>query len=543
MKYLLNGLLVLLILSSCSEQPAIQEYSAEVDEVFADWDAASPGASMAIIRDGQVEYAKGYGMANMEYAIPNVSNTVFRIGSTSKQFTAACIVLLAEQGKLKLADNLSNYFPEFPDYANDITVRHLLNHTSGVRDYLTLAYLTGYGDDDFYTDEDVMKHLVNQQELNFSPGSEFLYSNSGYWLLGQVVKQVSGVSMAVYADEHIFKPLAMSNTHFHDNNSMIVVNRASGYRPVKDHYEISMTQLEMIGDGGIFTTVEDIAKWVDNFTTHKVGSQEFTNTMQTRGILTSGDTINYALGLNVTTYKGMDVIRHGGAFVGFRAELVRFPAEGVAVTVLANRSDGQPSQRANQIADVIFADILETDEKEVASEKETETYIPSSEVLNAYVGSYWSDENMEYNNILIKNDTLYTGNYKLIPVAEGEFVLEVAPEIKLSFNGDDLTLVVPGGAPQVYVAYVQTEYDQAYLTMLSGNYYSEELQVYYKIEMKGEELMLFVNDKEISPLKSAKGDVFVNDDIGTFEFTRTRDMISGFTLAAGRVKNLKFSKK
>jgi CubicO group peptidase (beta-lactamase class C family) len=542
MKYLLYGLLAILILSSCSKQPAIQEYSAEVDEVFADWDAASPGASMAIIRDGQVEYAKGYGMANMEYAIPNASNTVFRIGSTSKQFTAACIVLLAEQGKLNLEDRLSKFFP-FPDYANKITLRHLLNHTSGVRDYLTLAYLAGYDDDDFYTDEDVMKHLVNQQELNFSPGSEFLYSNSGYWLLGQVVKQVSGVTMAVYADEHVFKPLAMKNTHFHDNNSMIVVNRAAGYRPVDDHYEISMTQLEMIGDGGIFTTIEDIAKWVDNFTTHKVGSQEFTNTMQTRGILNSGDTINYALGLNVTSYKGMDIIRHGGAFVGFRAELVRFPTKGLAVTVLANRSDGQPSRRANQIADILFADILEADEKEVIPVQENEAYYPSAESLNTYAGSYWSDKNMEYNNIILKNDTLYTGTYALLPVAEGEFVLEVAPEIKLRFDEDSLILAFPGRAPQVYVAYVRPEYNQAYLTMLSGNYYSEELQAYYKIELTGDELVLFVNDKEISPLKSAKGDVFVNDDIGTFEFTRTNDRISGFTLAAGRVKNLKFLKK
>lgn len=539
MKYLFNSLIIVLLMNACSEQPETQQYVAEVDKVFADWEATGPGASMAIIRDGEVEYTRGYGMANMEYDIPNASNTVFRIGSTSKQFTAACIVLLAEQGKLSIEDPLSKFFPEFPGYANDITLRHLLNHTSGIRDYLTLAYLSGLNDDDFYTDDDVMKYLVNQQELNFSPGSEFLYSNSGYWLLGQIVKQVSGETMAIYAEEHIFKPLAMANTHFHDNNNMIVANRASGYTPVDDYYEISMTQLEMIGDGGIFTTVEDMAKWADNFTTHKVGSQEFTNTMQTRGVLNNGDTIEYALGLTVTSYKGRAVVRHGGAFVGFRAELVRFPEEGLAVVVLANRSDGRPSPRANQIADILFADTPGTSENEAA----VKPYSPSVDELSSYVGSYWSDENMEYQNILLKNDTLYTGNYMLIPAAPGEFQLEVAPSVKLIFASNMVTLMVPGREPQSYTSFEQPVADMANITRISGIYYSSELQVYYKIELEGEELMLLINDDEISPLIRGKGEVFVNEEMGTFEFSRSGGEITGFRLKAGRVKNLKFEKK
>jgi hypothetical protein len=349
--------------------------------------------------------------------------------------------------------------------------------------------------------------------------------------------------MTNFADENIFRPLAMNNTHFHDDNDMIVANRASGYTPVDDHYEISMTQLEMIGDGGIFTTVEDMAIWADNFTTNKIGSQEFTSTMQKRGILNNGDTIDYALGLSVTSYKDRAIVRHGGAFVGFRAEMTRFPDDGIAVVVLANRSDGRPSQRANQIADILFYDIPEVSEKEVAIEPEDKPYSPSIEELNSYVGSYWSDKNLEYQNILLKNDTLYSGNYVLIPAAPGEFKLEVASTVKLIFTSDMVTLRIPGREPQSYTSFEHPEFDKENLGKIAGSYYSPELQVYYRLELKGDELMLHINDQEISPLIRGKGDVLLNEQVGTFEFVNSGGDIDGFVLKAGRVKNLRFVKK
>lgn len=303
--------------------------AAAVDSIFAEWDKTeTPGASLGIIQDGKLIYAKGYGLANMEYDIPNSPTSVFRIGSTSKQFTAACIVLLGQQGKLSLNATLDSFFPDFPEYAKTITVQHLLNHTSGIRDYLQLAFLSGLGDDDFYTDATLMKWLVNQEDLNFSPGEEFIYSNSGYWLLGQIVQKVSGETMAEYAEKNIFKPLGMTHTHFHNDHTAIVRNRASGYYPKQEGgYQISMTTLDMIGDGGIFSTIEDLKKWDDAYYSSDILNQNFWNTMTTQGTLNNGEQIDYGAGLFMGDHNGLKTISHGGAFVGFRAEMIRFPEQ------------------------------------------------------------------------------------------------------------------------------------------------------------------------------------------------------------------------
>jgi len=266
MKHIIVSLIIAISIFSANAQRSIPQ-QASIDSIFSRWDSPdSPGGTVGIIKEGKLVFAKGYGSANLDYNIPNESKTVYRIGSTSKQFTAACIIILSQQGKLSLEDKLMKFFPNFPSYANDITIQHLLNHTSGIRDYLILARLSGLGSEDHYTDNMVGKWLMSQQELNFNPGDEYLYSNSGYWLLGQIVKIVSGVTMAEYAKENIFIPLEMNDTHFHNDHKQIVKNRASGYRPNrKGGYSISMTTLDMIGDGGIFTTVEDLAKWDASF--------------------------------------------------------------------------------------------------------------------------------------------------------------------------------------------------------------------------------------------------------------------------------------
>ncbi|MBL4569275.1 MAG: beta-lactamase family protein [Flavobacteriaceae bacterium] len=325
--------------------------SQAIDSIFAQFNKADvPGCALGIIKDGKLIYAKGYGMANMEYQIPNDANSVFRIGSTSKQFTAACIVLLAEKGKLKLDNKLDQYFPDFPKYANSISIRNLLNHTSGIRDYLTISYLKGLGDDDYYKDNDIMNWLVNQSDLNFKPGEEYLYSNSGYWLLGQIVEKVSGKNMADFAQKEIFEPLGMNNTHFHNDHTQIVKNRASGYVPNgKDNYKISMTTLDMIGDGGIFTTINDIKKWDDAYYSSNVLKKEFWNVMTQQGVLNNGEVISYASGLGIGKYKGLKTIRHGGAFVGFRADLLRFPEQRLSIAIFANRGDASPSRMANKL--------------------------------------------------------------------------------------------------------------------------------------------------------------------------------------------------
>lgn len=395
----------------------------EVDKIFARWDKPnSPGCTLGIIQEGRFIYERGYGMANLEYGIPLTSQSVFRIGSTSKQFTAMCIVLLEEEGKLSVDDNLKKYFPKMPDYAESITIRQLLHHTSGVRDYLTLMSLAGARGDDFYTDPEVVDLIVRQKELNFAPGDEFLYSNSGYFLLAEIVERVTGDSMRVYAEDKIFKPLGMTHTHFHDDFTQIVKSRASGYgRKKGGDFWINMTTLGMIGDGGVFTSVDDLLLWDLNFYDNKLGKADtrLIEKMLTPGNLNSGEKLDYAFGLGISEYKGLKMVSHGGSFVGFRADMIRFPEQEFSVIVLANLGNINPSRLAKQVADIYLADQF-TPEKKKSDVAKTPKKKPDSKTANKipretldakqleeYVGDYYSDELDVTYRIILKKDKLH----------------------------------------------------------------------------------------------------------------------------------------
>jgi CubicO group peptidase (beta-lactamase class C family) len=341
-------------------------------------------------------------MANLEHNIPLTPKSVFRIGSTSKQFTAVCMALLEEEGALSLDDSLRKFLPQMPEYAEEITIRHLIHHTSGFRDYLTLAEIAGIRDDDYFTDAEVVDLLARQKELNFRPGEEHLYSNSGYFLLSQIVKKASGKSLREYAEEKIFQPLGMTNTHFHDDHTRIVKNKASGYAPKKGGgFVISMTTLPMTGDGGVFTSVEDLFLWDQNFYDNRLGNsgQALIEKIQTPGVLNNGEKLDYAFGLVVSEYKGLKMVSHGGSFVGFRADMIRFPEQRFSVILLANLSTFNPSVMAIRIADVYLADLFkEKSEDKKKHEPEKPKFIEISEVeptpkeLRTYVGKYYSEE-------------------------------------------------------------------------------------------------------------------------------------------------------
>ena len=377
----------------------------KVDKLFVSWDKLdSPGCALGIIRDGELIYVRGYGMANLEHNIPITSKSIFRIGSTSKQFTAMCLALLEEEGKLSLDDSLRKFLPQMPEYADKITIRHLIHHTSGIRDYLTLATIAGMRDTDYFTDAEAVDLLARQKELNFAPGEEYLYSNSGYFLLSQIVKKASGISLREYAEEKIFQPLGMTHTHFHDDHTEIVENRASGYAPKKGGgFVISMTTLPMTGDGGVFTSVEDLFLWDQNFYDNKLGTggQRLIGKIQTPGILNSGEKLDYAFGLNIKKHRGLTLVGHGGSFVGFRADMIRFPEQRFSVICLANLNRFNPSVMARKVADIYLADIYKEkreDEKKAEPKKpkpkepSKSDFRVSPEDLVVYVGKYRSEE-------------------------------------------------------------------------------------------------------------------------------------------------------
>ena len=527
--------------------------SQAIDSIFAEWNKTDvPGCALGIIKEGKLIYAKGYGMANMEYNIPNSASSVFRIGSTSKQFTAACIVLLAEKGKLNLDDNLKSLFPDFPEYAAKITIRHLLNHTSGIRDYLQISYLKGLGEHDYYTDENVMKWLINQTDLNFAPGEDYLYSNSGYWLLGQIVKKVAGMNMADFAKQEIFEPLEMDNTHFHNDHTQIVKNRASGYVPHNNEtYKISMTTLDMIGDGGIFTTINDIKNWDDAYYESNVLSREFWKMMTQQGVLNNGEVIDYASGLMISKYKGLKTIRHGGAFVGFRAELLRFPERKLSIAIFANRGDADPSTMANQVADVLLKNALT--ENVVKNDKKVKVdSVKNKFQLSQLVGDYEIEPGVVA-RLSIKNDSLNVlqtwnkSTYNILRIGGNTFQISKNENISFSFSnlndGFTQTLKVLQGDSET-IARRKKEIDTSKINLkdYAGGYYSKELDVNYNFEIENGTLSVRIENTQSTFICTISDLDQFTTEIGLFRFERKSGLICGFELDSGRVKNLKFKK-
>ncbi len=296
-------LAMLLATSAWAVDTGTQQTNVQIDNVFADLQKpGSPGCALAVLRDGQVIYAKGYGLASVELNAPITPQTVFDIGSTSKQFTAASVLLLEQLGKLSINDDVRKYIPELPDYGQKITILNLLNHTSGLRDYLALLQLSGVNGDSVTTDDDALALLIRQKNLNFAPGSEWAYSNTGFFLLSVIVKRVSGMTLREFASKNIFEPLGMTHTTFRDDHAMLIPHRALAYDPAgKSGYKLNVSYYEQLGDGAVHTSVEDLAKWDENFYSGRIGGKNFLDEFQQIGKLNTGKPLDYAKGLFIKT--------------------------------------------------------------------------------------------------------------------------------------------------------------------------------------------------------------------------------------------------
>jgi CubicO group peptidase (beta-lactamase class C family) len=380
-----------------------EQLSAATDEIFADVaKPGSPGCALAVAREGKLLYEKGYGFANLEQNVPITPQTVFDIGSTSKQFSASSILLLEKQGKLSINDDIRKYVPEIPDYGKKITILNLLNHTSGLRDYLTLMVLAGIPIDGVTGDDDALGIVARQKALNFEPGSEWLYSNTGYFLLSIIVKRVSGMTLREFAAENLFEPLQMTHTQYRDDHAQLIPNRGLAYeQDEKTHnWKLDVSYFEQTGDGAVHTTVEDLLKWDENFYTAKVGGKAFLDELQEAGKLNSGKTLEYAKGLFIGNYRGLKTVSHGGAWGGYRAELLRFPEQHFSVVCLCNVGNADPERRAKRVADVYLSSLLKpkdsakNDDEERSRRKQLKdlTGELSAAELQAVAGDYWSDE-------------------------------------------------------------------------------------------------------------------------------------------------------
>jgi len=331
----------------------------QIDQLFSAYARpGSPGCSLGVIRDGEFVYRKAYGLASLELGIPLSSQSVFYMASVSKQFTAAAVVLAAEQGFLSLDDDVRKYIPELPDYGHVITLRQMIHQTSGFRDFFTLLHLSGHDAADFNSPDDIFKIVVRQRGLNNIPGDEWIYSNTNYFLLGMVIKRATQKSLSEFAAENMFKPLGMSRTLFYDDHTLVVPGRVAAYDSgPHDTFRVDWsTTFALVGSGGLMSSVDDLLLWDRNFYVNRLGKGMLVQELQTPGLLNSGNKISYAMGLDLGNYRGLPIVEHSGGTFGYRTELLRFPQQKFSVVCLCNLASAVPENLARRVADIYLAD-------------------------------------------------------------------------------------------------------------------------------------------------------------------------------------------
>lgn len=383
----LGSLVTLSGISSAQEPATLRER--RVDSLFAEFTrGTSPGVAVAVVRDGKVLLSKGYGLASLELRVPITPTTAFDVASVSKQFAGLAVSMLVEQGKVKLTDDIRTYIPELANVGQTITIENLLHHTSGLRDWPGTLALAGWRMDDVISFEQILTMAFNQRSLNFVPGAEYTYSNTGYNLLAEVVKRVTGQSFREWTDAHLFRPLGMVNTHFRDDHTVVIPNRAFGYSRAADGRYASVTNnLTALGSSSLFSTVDDLAKWVMNFDDPTVGGGAAMARTRARGVLNDGSTIPYAFGISHGEYRGLATVSHSGSWASFATYLVHFPQQRFGVIVLANSGSSNPTRSAHDVVDIFLESELGPRATPATPVSATEMTIAPS-VLERYAGIY-----------------------------------------------------------------------------------------------------------------------------------------------------------
>jgi CubicO group peptidase (beta-lactamase class C family) len=416
-RFALSALVAVGLATAVSAQaPASPALVPQVDQIFSAFTPDSPGCAVAVYQNGSVVLAKGYGSANLEYGVPITPATPFIVGSVSKQFTAAAIALLVEEKRIALTDDVRKYVPELKDYGTPITIDHLVHHTSGLRDWWELVGVAGLRFDDTYAVQDVLDMTARQHGLNFTPGERYVYSNTGYIVLGIVVQRVTGKSLREFAAERIFGPLKMTDSHYQDDHTRPVRGRAYAYSPAEGgRYAINVWNNDLVGQGGVMTTVLDLAKWDANFDTGVVGGPGFLKRQLERGTLNAGTKLTYAFGVGIETYRGLDLIEHSGSTGGYRAVLTRFPKQRTSIAVLCNVSNANPVTLSHKVADFLLRDSFTTPPPAPASTRAAAGGGSESAKSAAYVqvaslgllaGRYYSDELDVVYEIALSGSTL-----------------------------------------------------------------------------------------------------------------------------------------
>lgn len=525
----------------------------QIDAIFSEYDdIAKPGAAVAVVRDGRIVFKKGYGSANLEYNIPVTPSTIFHIASVSKQFTVFSIMLLAREGKLSFEDDIRKHIPEVPEFGETITLRHLAGHTSGMRDQWDLLNMAGWRWDDVITKEHILKMVSRQKDLNFKPGEEFSYCNTGFTLLAEVVARVSGKSFAEFTQEEIFEPLKMSNTLFYDDHQKIVKNRAYSYFSNDSGFHKSVLNYANVGATSLFTTVEDLCLWAMNFSKLTIGDEKIIEQMNTLAKLNNGETFGGAYGQFINKHRGLNQIQHGGGDAGFRTYLGRFPDQKFSVVVLSNFAGTNPVDLSMQVTDLYLNEFYPEESPLAEIPKPVEFMKLPKEQLKKFNGHFWNEEGAYARKIYLLNDTLryFRGNGNesmLIPIGSNKFqMMNVGVDLTVEFETNDkartMIVVINGGDPIISHEFVPPKYSSDDLKEFTGTFYSPELSTYYTIVQKEDQLIVTharISDFEISPVKN---DSFSGNS-GNIDFVRNDEKtIVGLKVTTGRVRDLMFEK-
>jgi len=544
---LTGSLLLFAPADSISQTYSDQSKVAQVDSVFTDWNSEiTPGCAVGVSENGRTLLTRAYGMADLENPVPNTPSTIFEAGSVSKQFVSASIILLALDGKLSLEDDVREIIPELPDYGDTITWRHLLNHTSGLRDWGSVASISGWGRSNRTHNHDhVLDILSRQTKLNFPPGERYSYSNSGYNLMAIAIERITGESFAKYSKEKIFEPLGMTSTQWRDDYTRIVKGRSSAYsgRVGDEEYSINRPIEHVHGNGGLLTTVGDLLIWSSAIENEYFG-EEFNRELTEQGVLSSGRTIAYASGVRVDMDHGYPQIVHTGATSGYRAYLSTYHEQGLSVALLCNVSGANPGQLGSEVSGV-FLDVKSEDDRE----NRKGTVRRSDAELQEWTG-IWSDpRNHQPTEITWEDGELkLNGGTTLHPVS--------GTEVRVG-NSDTLYRFENRGDDRPYIQIVREGFDEEILSPekpavensdgwgeLEGVYQSSDAETEIRIELEDGQLVAHRRPADTFELEPVYENTFNAGGFGLIRFVPdSNGEVNQFIYSSGRVYDLRFEKQ
>jgi len=519
-----------------------------IDSLFKNYNKpGSPGVAVLIVRDGKIAFEKGYGMANLEYDMPVTPTTVFDIASVSKQFCGFAISTLIQEGKISPDDDIHKYLADVPQFGKTITIRNLIHHTSGLRDWPEGLHAAGWRWDEAFRYEDIMRMVKQQRDLDFDPGSKYQYSNTGYNLLAAIVAKVTGKTFPEWIDENIFKPLGMNSSMVMSDYSKIVKNLASSYYEDNNEYHKSTDELIAYGSSSILTTAEDLSKWVIHFQQELDAKNPVFLRMIETDVLNNKQKNNYAYGLAVSDNEGIRNISHDGGWAGFATVISNYPDQKLSIILLSNINSFNPEANASAVAKLILKDKIKPGQK-----REDLSGLPTitvdTNLLKKYTGTYQLGEGWYV------TFTLENGHIMTQASGEDKFPTDLKSDTSLwvpAYHSSVTFLQVTDKANAIRYhgniskRIVPVNAGHPDLTQYTGNYYSPELETTYRLYVDNGKLMahqMRLGDFNLKP-DIAVADKFSGDS-GSLSFYKDKqNKIAGFKVSGGRIRNIVFEKR